>query len=156
MYYPSGSNNNFTNMNLSFNAFDGFWLLSTASNVRVSNTVLHNNSDDGFDISIYDLYYEDNKAVFDDEYDFICATEVIEHLADPVTEMKRLVSCLEPGGKLYILTQRYPSKEEFLDWYYKNDHTHISFFSKKTFDELAAILGVEAKIIDKTLVILTK
>ena len=112
--------------------------------------------DKGFNMNIYDLFYADNPEVLEGQYDFISATEVIEHLADPVAVMKRLWKCLKPGGKLYILTQRYPAKEEFLNWYYKNDPTHISYFQKKTFQELAAILPAELEIKDKTLVILTK
>jgi len=113
-------------------------------------------TDKGFNMSIYDLFYTDTPEIFKDQYDFISATEVIEHLANPVTEMKRLWDCIKPGGKLYILTQRYPVKKEFLQWYYKNDPTHISYFQKETFKELAAILSAELEMKDKTLVILTK
>ena len=43
----------------------------------------------GFDMHIYDLYYADNREVFDHQYDFVSATEVIEHLKNPAQELNR-------------------------------------------------------------------
>ena len=110
----------------------------------------------GYDVDTFDIFYANDENVFDKKYDFITATEVVEHLADPIKEIKRLIDCLQLGGKLLILTHRYPAKEEFLNWYYKNDCTHISYFSEKVFYRLAEILFVEVEIIDDTLVVFTK
>lgn len=111
---------------------------------------------EGFEMTIFDIFYANDPQVFEDEYDFVSVAEVIEHLADPLAEMKRLWSCLKPGGKVLIQTQRYPAKKDFLLWYYKNDPTHISFFHEETFKKLADLLSAELEIADGTLIVLEK
>ncbi len=67
------------------------------------------------------------------QYDFITATEVVEHLASPGRELARLWSLLEPGGWLGVMTKLARDREAFAGWHYKNDPTHVSFFSHATF-----------------------
>lgn len=95
-------------------------------------------SEAGHDIAIYDYFYANNPLVFDDEYDFITATEVIEHLHTPGQELERLWGLLKPGGLLGIMTKRVRNRDVFAGWHYKNDPTHVCFFSRYTFDWLAA------------------
>jgi len=90
----------------------------------------------GFKMDIYDIYYHPDTKVFQKEYDFITATEVVEHLANPRRELQRLWNCLKPEGYLGIMTKRMVSLEKFRDWHYRKDDTHITFFSLKTFDWL--------------------
>ncbi len=92
--------------------------------------------DCGHDMKIYDCFYADDRSVFDLTYDFITATEVVEHLFNPQKELDRLWLCLKPGGFLGIMTGFVESKEAFKKWYYKNDETHVAFYSKKTFEWL--------------------
>lgn len=87
----------------------------------------------GHQMNIYDSFYQKNRSVFEQTYDFITATEVIEHLFDPLFELERLWSCLKTGGYFGIMTKRPPGKMEFQKWHYKNDDTHIAFYSKETF-----------------------
>jgi hypothetical protein len=91
----------------------------------------------GHNMTLYDLYYANDPAVLERQYDFITGTEVVEHLAEPGAELWRLWDLLEPGGYLGLMTKQVIGPEAFAGWHYKNDLTHISFFSKKTFTYLA-------------------
>lgn len=91
----------------------------------------------GHFMSIYDVFYADNPTVFDKKYDFIAATEVVEHLHHPMQEFERLWKCLNSRGFLGIMTKRARDKEAFKNWHYIRDETHVAFFSKATFKWLA-------------------
>ena len=88
-------------------------------------------------MSLFDPFYAPQKNVFTAQYDFITASEVVEHLHDPAAELARLWSILKPGGWLGIMTKLALDREAFSRWHYKNDPTHICFFSRKTMDWLA-------------------
>ncbi|MCI0505054.1 MAG: class I SAM-dependent methyltransferase [Gammaproteobacteria bacterium] len=92
----------------------------------------------GYRMNIYDYFYANNEHALQQTYDFITATETVEHLHYPKTEMEKLWGLLKPGGHLGIMTNLLNNREAFKDWYYKNDPTHVCFFSKATFHWLAA------------------
>ncbi len=87
----------------------------------------------GHSVELFDLYYANDPSVFDKQYDFITSTETVEHLREPRKELDRLWACLKAGGWLGIMTKRVSSREAFRSWHYKNDDTHIIFFSADTF-----------------------
>jgi len=87
----------------------------------------------GHSMATYDLFYQADAAVLDTRYDFITATEVVEHLRDPAHELDRLWRCLKPAGILGIMTQWIVPQNAFHQWHYKNDWTHIRFYSPETF-----------------------
>lgn len=91
----------------------------------------------GHAMMLYDPFYEPNPAVFERQYDFIIATEVVEHLHHPRRELERLWQCLKPGGRLGIMTQFCAEQVAFPSWHYKNDPTHVCFFSRETLSRLA-------------------
>ncbi|TQV73433.1 class I SAM-dependent methyltransferase [Exilibacterium tricleocarpae] len=91
----------------------------------------------GHDVSVYDPFYAADERVFADRYHFITATEVVEHLARPGAELERLWRCLLPGGWLGVMTKLVRDREAFANWHYKNDPTHIGFYSRQTFTWLA-------------------
>ena len=91
----------------------------------------------GHSMAIYDHFYALNPTVLDTSYDFITATEVVEHLHHPRQELDRLWETLKHGGILGIMTQLVPNHEAFAEWYYKRDPTHVCFFSHTTFEWLA-------------------
>lgn len=92
----------------------------------------------GHSMTCYDRYYELVPAALEKQYDFITATEVVEHLHDPQRELERLWACLKPGGKLGIMTQSAAERDDFPTWHYKNDLTHVCFFSQETFTWIGA------------------
>jgi len=90
------------------------------------------------DTDAYDPIYHPDIEYDSKKYDLILSTEVFEHLHDPKKVFGSLVACLHPGGYLAIQTQFHPKKvEEFPNWYYHKDPTHIVFFTPKTFKRLA-------------------
>lgn len=94
--------------------------------------------EEGHEMRIYDSFYEDDSSVFEETYDFITATEVVEHLFHPGKELERLWSCLRPGGYLGIMTKiAEDDKAFFAGWHYRLDTTHVTFFTEKTFRWLA-------------------
>ena len=91
----------------------------------------------GHRVANYDKFYADDKTLLTGKYDFIAATEVVEHLASPGKELETLWRCLGRGGLLALMTKRAQGIDAFASWHYKNDPTHITFFSEKTFLWLA-------------------
>lgn len=91
----------------------------------------------GHTMTLFDHFYEPVPAVLEQQYDFITATEVVEHLHDPRKELERLWTCLKQGGWLGIMTKAAVPQDTFPQWYYKNDPTHVCFFFRATFTWLA-------------------
>lgn len=87
----------------------------------------------GYPMAIYDIYYAPKREALTQSYDFITATEVVEHLSAPGEELKELAELLVPGGYLGVMTKRVSTAEAFARWHYINDPTHVSFFSETTF-----------------------
>ena len=110
----------------------------------------------GHHMDIYDPYYSPDRSFKTKRYDFITATEVLEHLAEPGSELNQLWSLLNSSGWLAIMTKRVMSLEAFANWHYKNDPTHISFFSESTFDFLAEKWDTKAEFIGNDVVLFQK
>ncbi|MFN2287082.1 MAG: class I SAM-dependent methyltransferase [Chromatocurvus sp.] len=87
----------------------------------------------GHRVALYDIFYHPDAAVLHDSYDFITASEVLEHLHRPGDELSRLWCLLRPGGVFGAMTKRVSCQQAFLRWHYKNDPTHVCFFSAATF-----------------------
>ena len=99
----------------------------------------------GCAVDLFDKFYANDQSIFNNQYDFITATEVVEHLAKPGDELNRLYSMLNKNGVLAIMTKMINEKTDFKSWYYKDDPTHICFFSKNTMQYLARIWGAKLK-----------
>ncbi|MFK5893254.1 MAG: class I SAM-dependent methyltransferase [Pseudomonadota bacterium] len=120
----------------------------------------------GFSMFIYDKFYAKNDSVFENNYDFITATEVIEHLKNPAQEIKRLLSKIKTGGYLGIMTKLIDNslleqsliekQERFKNWHYKNDLTHICFYSQETFFWIARQYQLSVEFIGADVIILKK
>ena len=92
----------------------------------------------GHDMNIYDPFYADQPTAFDKTYDFITATEVVEHLHHPATEFEKLWNCLRPGGYLGLMTKIAQDDVDFFaDWHYRLDETHVTFYTQETFSWIA-------------------
>jgi SAM-dependent methyltransferase len=82
----------------------------------------------------YDPFFAPDRRVFERRYDFICASEVLEHIFQPVRELQLLFDALRPGGILAIMTGFAPaSPEAFAAWHYIRDPTHVCFYSPQVF-----------------------
>jgi len=112
--------------------------------------------EEGCEMSIYDHFYAKDEAVLEQKYDFITSTEVVEHLYKPKEVLDGLWAIVNENGLLCLLTQVYPEKEKFLKWYYKNDPTHVCFFSLETMQYLADEWQADLEIIAKDVFIFNK
>lgn len=74
-------------------------------------------------------------------YDFIFATECFEHFHQPKAALERICTLLKPGGFLIVMTEPWPSIENFKNWYYINDVTHVSFYHTATFEFICREYG---------------
>lgn len=110
----------------------------------------------GHAMRIYDPFYAPDLHSLQLHYDFITATEVVEHLHHPRLELDRLWSCLKPNGWLGIMTKRVLDQEAFSTWHYKNDPTHVCFFSIETFQWLADHWCATLTILDNDVVLFAK
>jgi trans-aconitate methyltransferase len=86
----------------------------------------------GLRVHLYDLFYARDQAVWSRRYDFITASEVIEHLHNPRAELDRLFSVLAPGGHLAVMTRWIGDHNTFIHSRYIRDPTHVSFYSEET------------------------
>lgn len=110
----------------------------------------------GFTVALYDIFYAPDRSVLATKYDFITATEVVEHLHNPYGELQALWGCLEKNGVLAIMTKLALDATAFAGWHYKNDPTHICFFSRQTFEFLADTLNARIEFMADDVVFLTK
>ncbi|MCM8527668.1 MAG: class I SAM-dependent methyltransferase [Lentisphaeraceae bacterium] len=110
----------------------------------------------GFNIKLYDLYYFPDRSVLDQTYDFISATEVVEHVKDSASLFETFSNCLNENGKLGIMTKLVIDQKAFSTWHYKNDQTHIRFFSKETFLWIADKWNFSVSFYGKDVIIIEK
>ncbi|MCW8929542.1 MAG: class I SAM-dependent methyltransferase [Gammaproteobacteria bacterium] len=117
--------------------------------------------ENGHSVVNYDCFYAPDINLLEScsaekAYDFITATEVVEHLHHPKKELERLWSCLKPNGSLGIMTKRVLNQKAFTHWHYKNDITHVCFFALETFQWLAKHWNATLTTPEKDVVIFTK
>ena len=123
------------------------------NNHILANIINENN----INSSYFDIYFYPDESYKKSLYDAIIMEEVIEHLSDPVSVLKELISLLEENGKLIIKTMFIKEDTNLKNWWYLRDITHISFFSFETFSYLSKLLSLEIIYCnDKDLIILQK
>jgi SAM-dependent methyltransferase len=111
----------------------------------------------GHEVALYDQFYQPDDAVFaTGAYDFITATEVVEHLREPRFELARLWDCLRPGGYLGLMTKLVIDAEAFARWHYKNDPTHICFYTADTWRWWAGTVNAGLELIGSDVILLRK
>ncbi len=108
----------------------------------------------GHQVDLYDPIYYNDSSVFDKKYDFICATEVVEHLHDPNKIFTALFKMLRKGGWLGIMTKLVIDKSAFSQWHYIRDMTHICFYSRNTFEYLAQRFNAELEFVANDVILL--
>ncbi len=113
---------------------------------------LHRNtlSNDGYDPFFFPAFPEGS-------YDLVISTEVFEHLREIRVELQRIRKLIKSGGYLAVMTSMHDVVNDFENWWYKNDPTHICFFDAHTFEWLAKEFGFEIVYNDnKNFIILNK
>jgi SAM-dependent methyltransferase len=110
----------------------------------------------GYNLFEYDPFFKANRSVLDSAYDFIICCEVIEHFHHPLKEFELLYSLLKPGASLFSMTNLLPERSEFPIWYYKNDLTHVLFYSIENLEWIKKKVGFSGLKIEGRVITLTK
>ncbi len=97
--------------------------------------ISHLLAESGYSIQKYDPYFFPNPSIWNQVFDYIVACEVVEHFYDPHKEFARLRTLLHPDrGNFIVYTDPIYESLNFPAWYYKNDPTHVFFYSNETMD----------------------
>ncbi len=110
----------------------------------------------GFAMEVYDPYYAPDTKVLQRSYPFITSTEVLEHLHAPHQTLAQLWGLVAPGGFLALMTSMRPAKADFSAWRYKNDPTHVCFYSIQTMSWLAHQWSAELEFVAHDAMIFTR
>lgn len=110
--------------------------------------------DKDYSISLYDPFFHPDKSVLSTTYDFIICCEVMEHFHKPAKELELLRKLLTPKGSLYCMTQLLPKKSDFKNWNYRNDPTHVVFYSEENLNWIKEHFGFSEVTIENRLIVL--
>lgn len=91
----------------------------------------------GFTIAAYDPLFFNDGALLEQQYDYICSCEVIEHFHHPAESFSLLRARLSSGGRLFCMTEIYHEGIDFHRWNYKNDPTHVFMYHRNTISYIA-------------------
>lgn len=84
----------------------------------------------------------------DETFDFVIATELIEHISNPKALLGRVHDILKPGGRLILTT---PNKDLYSDrfiWHTDLPPVHLWWFSKNSMRNLAWSIGMSVWFVD--------
>ena len=109
----------------------------------------------GYNLKLYDPFFEDHPEVLKQKYNFIMCCEVMEHFHHPRREFELLKSLLHPGGKLYCKTSIYLEEKDFANWYYKNDPTHVFIYTEETLHWIKTNIGFTELQVQPKLIVFT-
>ncbi len=107
----------------------------------------------GQHMTLYDPFYAPHSEVLREKYDFVTCTETVEHFHNPGQEWHLLTSLVKPGGWLGIMTSMINDLALFRNWYYKDDDTHVCFYSEATFQFLATRDHLSVEIINDNVIL---
>lgn len=112
----------------------------------------------------WDLFFTRDFFPKENSYSLITCLEVAEHFENPQESFRHISSLLKKDGFLAIQTQFFECEEDitntekkFATWWYKEDTTHVTFYSKEGLISCCKSFGLKFLTqLDKNLVIFTK
>lgn len=107
----------------------------------------------GYGMHLWDPFFHFDESVLKKHYDFIACCETMEHFHKPSKEFKLMKNLLRPGGKLCCMSELFTTDISFDDWYYKNDPTHVIFYSEKNLKWIKEKVGFSEVRIDGRLIV---
>ena len=110
----------------------------------------------GHQVALHDPFYHPNPTALKATYDFITATEVLEHLHHPQRDLEAIWNCLRQSGWLGLMTKRAADREAFAKWHYKQDPTHVCFWSDTSFQWLADHWNARLELIEPDVALFQK
>ena len=110
----------------------------------------------GFRMDHYDPIYHDDRNLLDGKYDFITVSETAEHFYHPGKEFQMLWHMLNPGGVLGIMTLLLTDPDQFDNWFYRREDTHVAFYTPDTFRWIASNLKANPEFHGNRVILLKK
>jgi len=84
-----------------------------------------------------------------EEYDAVCAFHVIEHVSNPLGFARDLVTCLRPGGRLFVAVPGWPSAiTEIPNFVFNAPPHHLSWWSESALRALADRLDLVVEAVE--------
>jgi len=88
----------------------------------------------------YDLFFAPDLP--DEKVDFITCLEVAEHFENPVESFCQISSLLKTGGIVSVQTQILRENIDFEKWWYRQDSTHVCFYTEEGLFQCAKKAGL--------------
>jgi SAM-dependent methyltransferase len=112
----------------------------------------------GFSVTGWDPFFASENEPLEAAYDLILCIETAEHFFDPQKEFRRISQSLKQDGLAVLHTHLAPLDDStFSTWWYKEDFTHVSFYTEESLRFLAEDAGLSVdRIEERKLVFLKK
>ena len=110
----------------------------------------------GFPMKIWDPFFAPDRNVLENQYDFITVSETAEHFCNPGREWRLLKNLLRPGGCIGVMTQLLSDESRFPNWQYKNEETHVCFYSRRTFEWIGDWIGLNTYFFGNSVIVLAE
>ena len=93
---------------------------------------------EGLTVDLYDPFFAPLEIGTAQKYSVITLVEVIEHIKEPAPVFGNLLSHLTNDGLIAVMTLFHPGNpDKLINWWYRQDITHVGFFSAVTMRYLA-------------------
>lgn len=90
-----------------------------------------------YNVESYDAYFYPIQLK---QYDLVFCCEVVEHFNNPKISWNTLASVTD--NILLVRTETY-EQVDYANWYYKDDPTHVCFYSYKTLQFMEPLFGLK-------------
>ncbi len=110
----------------------------------------------GLEMAVYDPFYAPDRDVLATTYDVVTCTETVEHFRHPADDWAQLSALVAAGGWLGVMTKLAVARDCFPTWFYKNDPTHVSFYSLATLAWIGARLALTIELHDEDVVLMRR
>jgi len=110
------------------------------------------------DVEFWDpFYFPEKKWSVEKKFDLIFVCEVAEHFNHPLTAWLEINQLLKKQARVVVKSMLITDGLDLQFWWYKNDPTHVVFYSPKNFEYLAQMFEWDVEYCDqKSLTILKK
>jgi SAM-dependent methyltransferase len=110
----------------------------------------------GFSVAQYDPIFAADKEVLQISYDFVAASEVVEHFRNPRSSFELISNLLQPAGLFGISTRLRNPGQRVSGWWYAWDPTHVSLYSEATMRWIADHFRWEIVVLGERVVLFKK
>ncbi len=107
-------------------------------------------------VAVYDPFFANDKSVLEKQYDYLTCCEVVEHFHNPQQEFEKLLSLVKEDGLIGIRTCILYDHINFQGWHYKEDETHVSYYTPGSIEWIEWRFGLVKVIEEKNVIIWRK